>query len=51
VKYALFIALVALGIGYLLYRYLPFWVFGLFVLVNFLGWAVARGGASRGEEE
>ncbi|HEX8327655.1 MAG TPA: hypothetical protein VF629_08950 [Hymenobacter sp.] len=49
-KYTLIIALVALGIGYLLYRYLPFWVFGLFVLINFLGWAVVRG-ASRGEGE
>jgi Flp pilus assembly protein TadB len=54
VKYAFIIALVGLLVGYAVYLYLPLWVFALFVLMNFLGWAVVRGAsndANREEEE
>jgi hypothetical protein len=54
VKYAFIIALVGLLVGYAVYRYLPLWVFAIFVLMNLLGWAVVRGasnGTSREEDE
>ena len=43
VKYTVIILLCGTGIGGAVYRYLPTWVFWLFVLVNFMGWAIAYG--------
>lgn len=43
VRYIVIILLCGAGIGGVIYRYLPTWVFCLFVLINFMGWAIAYG--------
>ena len=43
VKYIVVILLCGAGIGGAIYRYLPTWVFCLFVLINFMGWAIVYG--------
>ena len=43
VKYIVIILLCGAGISGAVYRYLPTWVFCLFVLINFMGWAIAYG--------
>jgi len=53
VKYFVIVGLCGAGVGYAVYRYLPTWVFVLFVLTNLLGWAVVRGAPRRsgGDED
>ncbi|WP_143080427.1 hypothetical protein [Hymenobacter arizonensis] len=47
VKYSVIILLCGLGVGYAVFRYLPTWVFVVFVLVNLMAYAVVRGGSRR----
>lgn len=51
VRYFFIIALVGIVIGYAIYHYLPIWVFVLFVLINFMGLAILRGGSSQADRK
>ena len=48
-KYIVIILLCGAGVGYAVYRYLPSWVFILFVLINLMGYAVVRGASRRAD--